>query len=94
MANENVIGVDVLIKKRDNQLHIISSIVSDVNNLQQALEQRQQQLQLNQGALLQLNILLGELGVSAGELSVEDEVVNNNQVVEEELVSTTGVEQS
>ena len=102
MANENMLSVDTLIKKRDRQSDVISSLVGDVNNLQTALEQRQQQLQLNQGALLQLNILLEELGVDVGNQDIGGEPIGDipfadvdtlNEVEdEEEIIRAEDVE--
>ena len=99
MAEEKSLNIEGLVARRDKQSQVISSIVSDVNNLQTALEQRQQQLQLNQGALLQLNLLLEELGVSSGTNDIGGEpvgdipVINTDStVVGDEMVYSDDVE--
>ena len=90
MAEEKSLNIEGIVARRDKQSQVISSIVSDVNNLQTALEQRQQQLQLNQGALLQLNLLLEELGVSSvGDIPV---INTDSTVVGDEMVYSDDVE--
>tara|TARA_R110000744_G_scaffold118465_1_gene221268 strand:- start:2685 stop:3152 length:468 start_codon:yes stop_codon:yes gene_type:complete len=71
MAKKEVaktIDVETLVTKRQNQIGAIKEIARNIDTAQSQLQQHQQSLQLNQGALLQLNMLLGDLGVDVSEL--------------------------
>lgn len=61
MAKGKTLSIENINEKRDALGNIVKDIANDINNLQELLHDRQQSLQLNQGALLQLNLLLEEL---------------------------------
>lgn len=88
MSENKSISSDALLEKREAQLRAVSSIVEDVNNLQQALNTRREQLTINQGALLQLNALLEDLGVelpdetSVGVAGTDDVVAEGTETVD------------
>lgn len=61
-SETNTISISKIVEKREHQLKVVSSIADDINNLQKMLEQKEQELKLNQGALIQLNVILEDVG--------------------------------
>lgn len=66
------LGTEELIKKRENQLSVVNTISSQLQEKQQEVNSLGQSLTLNQGALYQLNMLLEELGVDLSTLAQQN----------------------
>ena len=53
---------ELLVEKRDKQSKVVTEIGKSIENLQNILSEQSQNLHVNQGALLQLNNLLEDVG--------------------------------
>jgi|TARA_R110002051_G_scaffold325446_1_gene427889 hypothetical protein len=60
-VEENTLGVESLTEKIYKQKEVVATITDNIEQLGATIQQQQQNLQLNQGALLQLESLLKEL---------------------------------
>ena len=67
------LSVDGIIEKRRWQMQAVGEIQEQLNEAQTRVNNLQQSLILNQGALLQLNALLEESGVNLEELDAQEQ---------------------
>jgi hypothetical protein len=58
------LDADFITEKRTKQEKVVSDIINSIENLSNVLQEQQYNLELNKGALIQLNSLLNDLGVT------------------------------
>tara|TARA_R110000851_G_scaffold251133_1_gene403580 strand:- start:1956 stop:2207 length:252 start_codon:yes stop_codon:yes gene_type:complete len=83
MTEENKsISVDELLESRKNQAEAVKTLSSRLQELQNEATNTQSNLQLNQGALMQINLLLKNLGVDVDIIDSNESVDNTDETSE------------